>query len=83
MKEIIRGREINNFHGLSIDSRMVKKNNIFLTIKGKNNDGSKFIFKALKKGAKYIISANKFKKFKSKLILVNDVIKFLNYFATK
>ena len=60
MKEIIRGREINNFHGLSIDSRMVKKNNIFLTIKGKNNDGSKFIFKALKKGAKYIISANKF-----------------------
>ena len=25
MKEIIRGREINNFHGLSIDSRMVKK----------------------------------------------------------
>ena len=41
------------------------------------------LFKALKKGAKYIISANKFKKFKSKLILVNDVIKFLNYFATK
>ena len=29
---------VKNFHGLSIDSRTIRKNNIFLTIKGKNNN---------------------------------------------
>ena len=52
IKEITKKKIIKNFHGLSIDSRVVKKNNLFLTIKGKNNDGIKFISKALKKGAK-------------------------------
>ena len=44
----------------------------------KNNDGSKFIFKALKKGA--VISAI-LKSLKSKLILVNVINSEL--FATK
>ena len=44
---------------MAIDSRMVKKNNLFLTIKGKNNDGAKFIPKALKKGARYIVTSKK------------------------
>ena len=34
-----------NFHGLAIDSREVKKNKLFLTIKGKNNNGTSFITK--------------------------------------
>ena len=42
---------------LAIDSRVIKKNNLFLTIKGKNNDGFKFITQAIKKGAKYIVSS--------------------------
>ena len=53
-REIKRGAHIGNFHGLSIDTRVIKKNNLFITIKGKN-DGTKFIPIALKKGAKYII----------------------------
>ncbi len=83
IKEIVKGKKFNNFHGLSIDSRLVKKDNIFLTIKGKNNDGSTFIPNALKKGAKYIITTKNSKKYKRKLILVNDIIKFLNHFAGK
>ena len=45
---------------------MVKKNNLFLTIKGKNNDGSKFIPNALKKGAKYIVSSKVLKNIRKK-----------------
>ena len=62
--------------------KVVKKNNLFLTIKGKNNDGIKFISKALKKGAKYIISSKKIKNIKIKLIKVDNEIKFLNKFAS-
>ena len=60
---------------------MVKKNNLFLTIKGKNNDGSKFIPKAIKKGAKYIVSSKVLKKYKKKTIKVKNEISFLNQFA--
>ena len=34
----ITGIKVENFEGLAIDSRLVKKNNLFVTIKGKNND---------------------------------------------
>ena len=44
----------------------VKKNNLFLTIKGKNNDGIRFISVALKKGAKYIFLLKRLKVFKIK-----------------
>ncbi len=37
--------------GASIDTRTIKKGNIFFAIKGKNNDGHKFINQAEKKGA--------------------------------
>ena len=81
LKEIKKNIIIGNFHGLSIDSRTIKKDNLFLTIRGKNNDGSKFIPTVLKKGIKFIISSKKINKFKKKVIKVDDEIKFLNYFA--
>ena len=46
-----------NFNGLSIDTRSIKKDNLFLAIKGKKNDGNKFINIALKKKAGCIISS--------------------------
>ena len=82
-KEIIKGVKIKNFHGLAIDSRVVKKNNLFLTIKGKNKDGINFISQAIKKGAKYIISSKKKKDFSNKTLKVKNEIKFLNNFAKK
>ena len=83
LKNITKKNKLKNFHGLAIDSREVKKNNLFLTIKGKNNDGIRFIPKALKKGARYIITNKKIKKFKKKIIKVDNVNKFLNEFAAK
>ncbi len=81
VKNITKIKRVENFHGLSIDTRSIKKGNLFLTIKGKKNDGIKFIKKALKKGAKYIVTSKNSKKFKRKVIRVNNVIKFLNEFA--
>ena len=83
LKNITNVKRFKNFHGIAIDSRVTKKNNLFLAIKGKNNDGISFIPKALKKGAKYIIANKKIKKFKKKIIKVNNVINFLNEFAKK
>ena len=54
---------------------------MFLTLKGKNNDGRKFISNALKKGAKYIVSSSVLKKYKKITIKVKNEISFLNQFA--
>ena len=83
LKEIKKKIKIKSFHGLSIDSRVVKKGNLFLTIKGKKNNGKKFIFNAFKKGAKAIVSSQKIKNYKNQLIKVPNELKFLNNFAFK
>ena len=70
-----------NFEGLSIDSRLVKKDNLFLTIKGKKNNGDNFINDALKKGAGCIVTVSKNKKKIDKIIKVKNTISFLNSFA--
>jgi MurE/MurF fusion protein len=81
LKKIIGNVNINNFEGLAVDSRLVKKNNLFLTIKGKKHDGSQFIPDALKNGAKYIVSSKVIKKYKKITIKVKNEISFLNNFA--
>jgi len=81
--EIQKGYNVKNFHGLAIDTRLLKKGNLFLKINGKKRNGIEFIAKAIKKGAKYIISKKKIKKFKNKSIRVTDEINFLNAFAFK
>ena len=83
LSEIKSNFKAQNFHGISIDTRMLKKDNLFLTIKGKNNNGAKFVSKALKKGAKYIVSSQNIKKQKNKTIKVKNEIKFLNKYAFK
>ena len=69
------------FNGLSIDTRNFKRDNLFLALKGKKNDGSKFIHKALKKGAGCILTSSAPKKYNNKIIKVNNTISFLNNFA--
>ena len=83
LNEIKKVKKLRNFHGLAIDSRVIKKDNLFITIKGKNNNGIKFIPNALKKGAAYIITSKNIKKYKDKIIKVENEIKFLNDFASK
>ena len=81
LKKIKNNNELESFEGLAIDSRMVKKNNLFLTLRGKKNNGINFIPNALKKGAKYIVSSKIIKNYKKKIIKVENEIKFLKKFA--
>ena len=70
-----------NFSGLSIDTRTIQKNNLFLAIKGRKDDGNKFIYEALKKGAGCVVTSSNLKKNKKKILKVKDSISFLNNFA--
>ena len=64
---------------ISIDTRSLKKNSLFIAIKGENFDGNDFVDEALSKGSNIIIADNKrFKNNKDKRIIwVNDSIKAL------
>ncbi len=83
IKKIARNKKVNNFNQISIDTRNLKKNNLFLALKGKNYDGHNFISNAIKKGANLIISSKKLKKLRlsNKIIKVSQPIKFLKKFA--
>ena len=45
--------------GISIDSRNIKKNDLFIAIKGENFDGNDFIDQAIDNGASYSLSSKK------------------------
>jgi UDP-N-acetylmuramoyl-tripeptide--D-alanyl-D-alanine ligase len=64
---------------ISTDTRLLKKNSLFIALKGENFDGNDFVDEALSKGSNIIIADNKrFKKNKDKRIIwVNDSIKAL------
>ncbi len=70
-----------NFCGLSIDTRTIKKDNLFLAIKGKKNDGNKYINDAIKKGAGCVATTLTFKTNKTKIIKIKNPVAFLNRFA--
>ena len=81
LNQIIKSNKLYKFNGLAVDSRYVKKNNLFLAIRGKNNDGNRFITDAIKKGASYIVTSQINKKFKNKIIKVKNTNYFLNKFS--
>ena len=81
LSKIIKDKKFYQFDGLAIDSRDIKKENLFLAIKGKNNDGNLFISQAIKKGASYVVSSLRKKKYKKKIIKCSNPIIFLNKFA--
>jgi MurE/MurF fusion protein len=77
--QIVQNKKFYKFNGLAIDSREIKKDNLFIALKGKKNDGNKFILKALKNGASLAVSSKINKK---KIYKVNNEINFLNKFAS-
>ena len=78
----ITGKKISvSFDGLSIDTRTLKKDNLFLALKGKKFDGNKFVKQALKKKAGCIVSTSNIKKKSKKIIKVNNSVFFLKQFA--
>ena len=69
-----------NYTGVSINTKTIRKNNLFFAIRGKNTDGHKFIKEALDKGAirsvvSKKISNNKIIKVKNTLSCLNDLAK--------
>ncbi len=75
------------FKGVSIDSKNVKKNNLFIAIKGKYKDGHDFVNEALSNNLNYaVISKSKklYKKsYRKKIIRCPNTFSFLNNLALK
>ncbi|WP_415303678.1 Mur ligase domain-containing protein [Candidatus Pelagibacter sp. Uisw_090] len=71
------------FSGICFNSLKCKKNNIFFAIKGIKIDGNKFINQAIQKGAKTIISNQKFEGIKKNILFIrsSNVRKSLSEFA--
>ena len=85
IKEIELKYKNQHFSGLCFNSLKCKKNNIFFAIKGTKIDGNKFINHAIKKGAKIIISNQKFEGIRKKILFIksSNVRKSLSEFAYK
>ena len=58
--------------GVSIDSRTIKRGEIFIALEGVNYDGHKFIEQALEKGASLVIANKTKRKDNFPIICVND-----------
>ncbi len=68
---------VKNINQARIDSREVKKNDIFFAIKGKRNDGNKYVSESFKKKASVVILNKIQKNFDNqKQILVNNSLRF-------
>jgi len=81
IEKIVKRSDV-KFEGVSINSKQIKKNNLFLAIKGKNHDGHFFIKEALKNKANYCVVQKNIKNLdKKKLIKCPSTFNFLNKLA--
>jgi len=84
LKKIFNNKNIKNvnYNGVSINTKTIKKNNLFFAIRGKNTDGHKFVRQAIKKGAIKSIISKKIKRLsKNKVIKVKNTFSSLNDLA--
>jgi len=83
IKEIESRYKNQYFSGLCFDSSKCKRDNIFFAIEGTRIDGNKFINHAIKKGAKIIISNQRFEGVRKKILFIKsfNVRKLLSEFA--
>ena len=71
-----------NYSGVSINTKTLKKDNIFFAIRGKNMDGHKFLGQAMKKGAIRCVVSRKVKNLsEEKFIKVKNTLSSLNDLA--
>ena len=83
INKIINHKSDKKFNGVSIDSKSVKRGNLFIAIKGKNNDGHNFIKQAVLKGASNCVISKKFSKIpRNKVIKVSNTYNFLKKLAS-
>lgn len=86
--KLINGSQNYPVKNISIDSRNITKDDLFIAIKGKTLDGHKFIKEAINKGATSIIVSEQYQESKTiNQILVEDTTKALgdiaHYYRTK
>tara|TARA_A100001011_G_scaffold70831_2_gene72478 strand:- start:1518 stop:4277 length:2760 start_codon:yes stop_codon:yes gene_type:complete len=82
LNKIVKSKLNKSFLGVSIDSKSVKKGNLFIAIKGKNNDGHNYLREAFSKGASNCVVSKKFYKIsKNKIIKVSHTYNFLKKLA--
>ena len=67
--------------GICTDTRKIKKDCLFLCLKGDNFNGNEFAEKALNEGAKYVIVDESKYQTNDKIYLVKDVLKYLQKLA--
>ena len=74
-----------SFNKIKINTKDVKKNDVFIALKGSKMHGNKFIHEAFNAGAKYIITDKKFsgKSFSDKVLLVENIFFFLEELSKK
>lgn len=71
-----------NYDGVSINTKTIKKNNLFFAIRGKSTDGHKFAKEAIKKGAVRSVVSKKIKRLSNdKIIKVKNTFSCLNNLA--
>ena len=72
------------FRGVSINSKDIKKNNLFIGLKGKRFDGKNFVAEAIKNGSSLcLISGKKIKKNSKNIIYCKNTHSFLKKLAIK
>ena len=82
IKKITKRSGLFKFKGVSINSKNIKKGNLFIAIKGKKKDGHNYVKEALKKGANYCVVAKNVKTLKKKkFIRCSNTKVFLNKLA--
>ena len=82
INKIIKNKFHKKFLGVSINSKSIKKENLFVAIKGKNTDGHNYIKEAISKGASACVVSNNISKIKkNKLIKVSNTYDFLKKLA--
>ena len=81
IKDLVKKNKL-RFEGVSINSKKIKKGNLFIAIKGKNHDGHIFAREALKNKANYcVVQKNINKLDKNKIIKYPNTNNFLNKLA--
>ena len=76
---------IHSFDKIKINSKNIKKNDVFIALEGSKIHGNKFITDAFNKGASYVITDKKIKmiSFNKKILIVKNIFIFLEKLSIK
>ena len=76
---------INSFDKIKINTKDIKKNDVFIALKGSKKHGNEFIKEALNAGARYIITDKKFSStfYNEQILLIENTFIFLEELSIK